>query len=238
MKIFKLLLSFLVLAVTVITINHILPHSDFVIYGSLIFTAPGGIGTPFAFNMTSLSQFLTFNNIVPLTSLKIETQEDGVLHTWSTLSIAAINGWMVPGTQPTNIVTLRPANGYIAGKNVTISGVTSAAGAVGFYTCSDRLGTVMNKTNTAQILALNPTTFENFTAIFVPTMAAGTDTCEVTYANGHRQTYNVNELLALSALFQEAPAVQVNNINAYIHRATFTCVAATPAYVTSIAVKG
>lgn len=238
MKIFKLLLTFCLLAVSVVTINQILPHSDFVIYGALVFTAPGGIAAPFAFNMTYLPQFLTFNNVVPLTSLRIETQEDGVLHDWVALSIAAVNGWMVPGAQTANIVTLRPANGHIVGKNVTISGVTSAAGAIGFYAASDRIGTVMNKTTNAQILALNPTTFENFTAIFVPTMAAVTDTCEVLYANGHRQTYNINDLTALTPLFQEVPSIQLNNINAYIHRAIFTCAAATPAYVMSIAVKG
>ena len=203
----------------------------------LSFTAPGGIATPFAWNLPFLPQFITFNNVVPLTSLRVETQEDGVLHDWNALAIAAVNGYMCVGAQAANIVTLRLANGHIANKNVTISGVTSAAGAIGFFVCSDQIGTIMYKTTNAQILALNPTTFENFTAIFAPTFAAVTDTCEVLYSKGHRQTYNLNDLTAMTPLFQEVPSIMLNNINAYIHRAIFTCAAATAAYVMSVAVK-
>lgn len=206
----------------------------------LSFTAPGGVATPFAWNLPFLPQFLIFNNVVPLTSLRVETQEDGVLHDWNAAAIAAENGYMTVGALPANNVSLCTASGHIASKNVTISGVTSAAGAIGFYACSDNqeAHAVMFKSTNAQILALNPTTFENFTAIFIPAMAAVTDTCEVLYIRGHRQTYNINDLLALSSRFQQVPAIMLNNINAYIHRAIFTCAAATPAYVYSVAVKG
>lgn len=204
----------------------------------LSFTAPGGIAAPFAWNLPFLPQFITFGNVVPLTSLRVETQEDGVLHDWNAASIAAMNGYMNVGANAANVVTLRLANGHIANKNVTISGVTSAAGAIGFFVCSDQIGNIMFKTTNAQIIALNPTTFENFTAIWAPAFAANTDTCEVLYSSGHRQTYNLNDLTAVTPLFQQLPSVMLNNINAYIHRAIFTCVAATPAYVFSVAVKG
>jgi hypothetical protein len=208
----------------------------------LSFTAPGGIAAPFAWNLPFLPQFINWNNVVPLTSLRVETQEDGVLHDWNAAAIAATNGYMCLGAQAANIVLMRLASGHVKNKNVTISGVTSAAGAIGFYVSSDNIGgssnpLVMFKTTNAQILALNPTTFENFTAIFVPAMAAVTDTCEVIYSDGHRQTYNINDLAALSSKFQEVPAIMLNNINAYIHRAIFTCAAAIPAYVYSVALK-
>jgi hypothetical protein len=201
---------------------------------ALLFTAPGGIATPFAFQLKGLPQFLTFNNVVPLTSLRVETQEDGVLHDWVAASIAAMNGYMVLGAQAANIVTLRLANGFMKNKNVTISGVTSAAGAIGFYGCSDTLGTRPLKTTNANILALEPCRFTDFTAIFAPTMAAVTDICTVTYKNGHVQMYNINDLAALSSYYQEVPAIMVNNVNAYIKEAVFQCAAATPAYVLSI----
>lgn len=203
---------------------------------ALLFTAPGGIATPFAFNLKGLPQFLTWNNVVPLTSLRVETQEDGVLHDWVAASIAACNGYMVLGAQAANIVTMRLASGFLQNKNVTISGVTSAAGAVGFFGASDNINSDAKpfKTSNAAILGLNPTTFDNFTAIWAPTMAAVTDTCQVVYRNGHMQLYNINDLAALSSLFQEVPAIMLNNVNAYIHTATFTCAAATPAYVLSV----
>jgi hypothetical protein len=234
MKTLKFLFSLLLSAVVIITVNQFLPHPVGIIIGSLVFTAPGGIATPFSFNMNYLPQFLTFNNVVPLTSLRVSTQEDGVLHDYIATSIAVINGFMVPGAQAANIVTLRLANGQLNPKNVTISGVTSAAGAIGFYEFSDQKGTYPFKTSNAQILALNPTTFEKFTAIWVPTMAAVTDTCEVSYSSGHRQIFNINDLTAATPFFQEVPAIMVNNVNSYISSVKFTCVAATPAYILSV----
>jgi hypothetical protein len=204
---------------------------------SLMFTAPGGVATPFAFQLKGLPQFLTWNDVVPLTSLRVETQEDGVIHDWVALSIAAMNGYMVLGAQAANIVTMRLANGFLKGKNVTISGVTSAAGAIGFYGASDCLGTAAFKTSNANILALEPQIFSDFTAVFVPAMAAVTDTCEVLYNNGHRQLYNINDLAAISSMFQDVPAIMVNNVNANIKSATFQCAAAHPAYVLSVNVK-
>ena len=208
-----------------------LPQGSFY---SLLFTAPGGIATPFAFQFKGLPRFLTFNNVVPLTSLRVETQEDGVLHDWVALSIAAMNGYMVLGQQAANIVTLRLANGKLDNLNVTISGVTSAAGAIGFFAASDCKGTYAFKTANAQILALEPTRFTDFTAVFVPAMAAVTDTCQIAYKNGHTQLYNINDLAALSSIYQEVPAIMVNNINANIHYAEFQCAAATPAYKLSV----
>jgi hypothetical protein len=233
MKPLKIILTFICLAISVFTANYVLSAAG-VVSAGLIFTAPGGIATPFAFNMNYLPQFLTFNNVVPLTSLQVSTQEDGVLHTWVAASIAVINGYMMPGAQAANIVVLRLGNGQLNPRNVTISGVTSAAGAIAFYEASDKKGTAPFKTTTAQILALNPTEFTNFTAVWVPTMAAVTDYCEITYKDGLKQTYNINDLAALSSNYQEVPQIMVNNVNSYIKSAKFTCAANTAAYVLSM----
>lgn len=200
---------------------------------SFIFTAPGGVATPFTVNFKGLPQLLTFNNVVPLTSLRIETKKQGVVHDWLAASIAAINGYALVGAQAANIIYLRLANGYMPDEEVTLSGVTSAAGAVNFFGMSDKIGTNLFKTTNAQILANNPTYFDNFTAIWVPTMAAG-DTCEIEYRAGHKETLGIAELAAQSSAWQEVPAIMVNNQNAYIKTVRFTCAAATPAYVLSI----
>jgi hypothetical protein len=204
-----------------------------------VFTAPGGAGVPFAFNMTYLPQFLIFNDGGnPLTSLRIESQEDGIIQDYVTAALPAVNGYMVPGAQPANTIVLPVATGEIRGRNVTISGVTSAAGAIAIFADSDNKGfngkpVVPFKLNNAQILALNPTRFEDFTALFVPTMAAG-DTAEVIYRDGHKQTFEAAELLALSAKYQQVAGIIVNNINAYIKSVEFQCAAATPAYMLSV----
>jgi len=135
----------------------------------LIFTAPGGVATPFSFNMTYLPEFLHYNPAAaPLTSLRVETQEDGVLDDWTAAGIAAQNAFMFVGAVTANDVILRLADGELRPKNVTISGVTSAAGAINFYVASDNKGTAAFKSSNAAILALNPTTFEKFTALFIP----------------------------------------------------------------------
>ena len=201
---------------------------------SLLFTAPGGVATPFTFSFKSLPQFISFNNVVPLTSLRVETKAKGVLHDWVALSITALNGYMVQGAQAANIVQFRLANGFLAGEDCTISGVTSAAGAIGFYGFSDTIGTNAFKTTNAQINALEPCEFIDFTAVWVPAMAAVTDYVQIEYSSGLVSQYNINDLQSASSLFQEVPAIIVNNANAYIHKATFVCAAAHPAYVLSI----
>lgn len=237
MKALKVILSFVGLIIAVLTLNALAPHLGDVTLGGLIFTAPGGAATPFTFNMNYLPQFLTWNDAGnPLTSLRIQTQEDGVIHDYVAASLAVVNGYMMPGAQAANEVTIRIANGQLNPRNVTISGVTSAVGAIGFYEDSDKVGTAPFKVNTAQILALNPTTFTNFTAIWVPTMAAVTDTAEVTYRSGLKQTYNINGLTALSSYYQQVQRIMINNVNSYISSVRFTCAAATPAYVMSVKV--
>jgi len=235
MKAFKSFLGLIIVFVSAILLSPLMAAPG-VILGGLLFTAPGGVATPFAFNLKGLPQFLTFNNVVALTSLRIETQRHGVLHDFLAASIAAINGYMCLGANGTNIVTLRLATGFMPNEDITISGVTSAAGAIGFYGMADNRNTdaVPFQTKSASILASNPTTFDNFTAIFTPAMAVTTDRCEVNYNNGHRDTYNINDLAAMSSYFQQVPGIILNNINANIHTATYTCAAATPAYIMAV----
>jgi len=205
----------------------------------LIFTAPGGIATPFSFNMTYLPEFLHYNPAAnPLTSLRVETQEDGVLHDWTAAGIAAMNGFMFVGTPTANDVILRLGDGELRPKNVTISGVTSAAGAVNFYVASDNKGLAAYKSSNAAILALNPTTFEKFTALFIPAMATLTDYAEVTYDDGHQQRWEMQDIRIQSTKFQQTPQIVINNVDGRIKKAIVRCAAATPAYILSVYIKG
>jgi hypothetical protein len=205
----------------------------------LIATAAGGVATPFSFNMTYLPEFLHYNpGANPLTSLRVETQEDGVLHDFTAAGIAAMNGFMQVGTVTANDVILRLADGELRPRNVTISGVTSAAGAVNFYVASDNKGIAAYKTSNAAILALNPTTFEKFTALFVPAMATLTDYAEITYDDGHQQRWELQDIRIQSTKFQQVPTCVINNIDGHIKKAVVRCAAATPAYILSVYIKG
>jgi len=244
MKIFK---TFLVLAfyyaACFVAVAAIATPEIFAVAGVssalLIFTAPGGAATAFSFNMTYLPEFLNYNpGANPLTSLRIETQEDGVLHDWNAAAIAAMNGFMKVGTVTANDVNLRISDGELRPKNVTISGVTSAAGAVAFYVCSDNKGTVPFKSSNAAILALNPTKFEKFTALFIPAMATLTDYAEIEYYDGHQQRWEIQDIRSKSSDFQQVEGIIINNINGMIKSATIRCAALTPAYVLSVFVKG
>jgi hypothetical protein len=189
--------------------------------------------------MTYLPEFLHYNPAAnPLTSLRVETQEDGVLHDWTAAGIAAMNGFMFVGTPTANDVILRLADGELRPKNVTISGVTSAAGAVNFYVASDNKGIAAFKSSNAAILALNPTTFEKFTALFVPALATLTDYAEITYDDGHQQRWELQDIRIQSTRFQQNPTVVINNIDGRIKKAVVRCAAATPAYILSVYLKG
>lgn len=205
----------------------------------LIFTAPGGVATPFSFNMTYLPEFLHYNPAAnPLTSLRVETQEDGVLHDWTAAGIAAMNGFMFVGTPTANDVILRLGDGELRPKNVTISGVTAAAGAINFYVASDNKGLAAYKSSNAAILALNPTTFEKFTALFLPAMATLTDYAEITYDDGHQQRWEMQDIRIQSTKFQQVPTVVINNVDGRIKKCVVRCAAATPAYILAVYIKG
>jgi hypothetical protein len=203
-----------------------------------IFTAPGGVATAFSFQLNYLPEHLTFTNVVPLTSLKVETTEDGVLHDWTAAGLVATANFMVRGVVPASTVQFRLSDGELRPKNVTISGVTSAAGAVPFFISSDRIGSMCLQTKNAAILANNPTTFTRFTALFLPTMATVTDRAEITYNSGLTYTYNMEDLLRLSSNFQNVAGVIINNYTSYIQKVVVTCAAATPAYVMSVKIPG
>lgn len=205
----------------------------------LIFSAAGGAGTAFSFNMTYLPEFFSYNPAGnPLTSLRVETQEDGVLHDWNAAAIATMNNFMKVGTVTANDVNLRLSDGELRPKNVTISGVTSAAGVVPFYVVSDSKGTVPFKSSNAAILALNPTRFEKFTALFVPAMATLTDYAEIEYDDGHKQRWEMEDIRRMSSTFQQVEAIVINNVNGYIKAATIRTAALTPAYILSVFVPG
>jgi hypothetical protein len=145
---------------------------------------------------------------------------------------------MCVGALPANNVILRVATGHMPNQDVTVSGVTSAAGAIDFFVSADnQLPTARPlMSRAAQILALTPTLFQKFTALFVPALAAGTDRVEVVFLNGHRQIWENQEIQALSAIYQQTNNVIINNINSYIDQAWVICAAATPAYILSVAI--
>ena len=206
--------------------------------GLLIYTAAGGAAVPFSFNMTYLPEYLSYNPAGnPLTSLRVETQEDGVLHDWNAAAIVAMNNFMKVGTVTANDVNLRLTDGELRPKNVTISGVTSAAGAVNFYVVSDSKGTVPFKSSNAAILALNPTRFEKFTALFIPAMATLTDYAEIEYDDMHKQRWEMEDIRRISSTFQQVEVICINNVNGNIKAATIRCAALTPAYILSVFIK-
>lgn len=179
----------------------------------LIFTAPGGVGVNFQFNMTYLPEFITFNDAgAPLNNLRVETKEEGVLHDWPAAAIAAVNGWRHTGAMAANQVFLRIANGKIPNRNVTISGQTSAIGAINMFCFSDNTGTIPFKSATAQILALQPTEFTDFAALWFPNLVTVNDRMEVTFHDGTQETMDVREVQTLSTIFQAAPVTVIDNL--------------------------
>lgn len=203
----------------------------------LLYTSPAVAGT-YQFNLTYLPEFLTWNDAgAPITLLRVETQEDGVLANYNAAAIAAINGFMLLGTQAANQVFLRIADGHISNRNATITVTTAAAAAISFFGGSDNIGALPWEMKNAAILALNPTEFQNFTAIFVPTLAAG-DRVTVEFADGHKQVMAPADLRALSSFFNQVAGIIINNVQSYIHKVIIEAAAATPAYVLSVKLPG
>ncbi len=204
----------------------------------LLYTSPA-VAATYQFNLTFLPEFLTWNDAgAPITLLRVETQEDGVLADYNAAGIAAVNGYMMPGAQAANQVTLRLADGHIEKKNVTITLTIAAAAAIAFFGSSDNVGVVPLLWKNAAILALNPTDFSKFTAVFIPALVAATSRVTIEYKDGHKQIMAVADLLSMSSHYQQVAGIIINNVSGYIHKATVESVAAVASYVLSIKLPG
>lgn len=221
-------------------ISYLVPGLPGVAY-NILFAAPGGVGTVFnSGSFKGLPQFLIWNDAGnPILDLQVETKQDGVLINYVAAGLAAINGYSMVGAMPANQLVIRLANGFLADRDVVITGHTSAVGAINFNVSADCRGTNPFGYVNANVVAGNLTTFDNFTAIWLPTMAAG-DTAEVNYRSVknpgtyYRQVFNIEELAALSINFQDAAAIMIDNKNARIKDVAVLCAAATPAYIMRI----
>lgn len=208
----------------------------------LIFSAPGGVGTPFTQNIPFLPEILRWNDAAaPLINLRISTKEDGVLHDWNAAAIAAMNGYMHVGPQAANDVTMKIASGHLDAA-VTVNGTTSAAGAINFYSSSDNKGQGMTpvplKSQIDTVIALTPTIFQNFMALFIPIMATLTDYADVEFSDGHKERMEIQDLIGRSTEYQQIPGIIINNITSYIHRVSLRCAANTPVYSLRAYIKG
>jgi hypothetical protein len=208
----------------------------------LLFTAPGGAGTPFQYNGPVLSEILHWNDAAaPITNLRITTKEHGTLHDFNAAAIAAMNGYMHKGALAANDVNVNIATGALDA-HVTINGTTSAAGAINFYSSSDNKGQGMTpvplQTQIDTNIALSQTTYQNFMALFIPTMATLTDYIDVEFNDGHKERWEIQDLIARSTVYQQLPGIILNNITSYIHRATLRTLANTPVYTLKAFIKG
>jgi hypothetical protein len=197
------------------------------------YTAAGGAATAFSFQLSFLPEFLLFNaGANQLTSIKVEDQGDGVILDLDTVGINAVKNFMFAGTKA-NTTLLILADGVKLNRNITISGVTSAAGAVDFYTCGDKKGKSTIKLLKAAILANNPTVFNKFSALFVPSMAAG-DRAIIDFVDGHSQIFERDELEQLSGHYENVVGYVINNVQSYINQVTMYCATLNTAYVMTV----
>jgi hypothetical protein len=143
------------------------------------------------------------------------------------------------GLTASTVTRIRLANGHIKGKNVTVTLIQTGAVAIPFQTCSDSPGNTSFKYGAAALTAGTPTLFTDFTALFLPGLAAA-DTVLVTFANGHTQLFNRTELLELTSMYQNnqlATGFILNNINSYIKSALVTEAIAGSAYIMKVNIK-
>lgn len=204
----------------------------------LVATSPAAIGA-FQFQLNYIPQFLIWDaGAAPLTNLRVEEAKLGVICDLPAAGILQVRNFMRFGLVASTVTKLRLANGQLSNKNVTITATIAAAVAVPFQACSDNGDNggrrcIPFRYNVAALLAGQPTPFQDFTAVFLPNLAAA-DTVYIEFSNGHSQLFNGVELLELTALWQNnqlATGFHVNNINSYIHRIVVTQAIAGVAYV-------
>jgi hypothetical protein len=202
----------------------------------LVFTTPAAAGT-YTFQLNYIPQFLIYDSAAaPLTSLKIDDTALGNILDLPLAGIADVRTFMRFGLPASTVTRFRLANGHIANKNVTLTIVQPGAVAIPFQACSDCRGTNAFKYQVGAQLAGQPQEYDKFTALFLSNLAAA-DTVLLEFYNGHSQTFNRTELLELSSLYQNqqlATGFIVNNLGAYIKKATVTQATAGATYIMKV----
>jgi hypothetical protein len=202
----------------------------------LYFTTPAAAGT-YPFNVNYMPEFIIYDAAAaPLTNLRVSEQNAGVLVDLPLAAIAQVRTLGRFGLTASTVTRIRLANGHIKDKNVTITLTQPGAVAIPVHLSSDCPGNACFKYTIAALLAGQPLAFTDFTALFLPGLAAG-DFVRVEFTNGHIQTFAAVELLEFTSMYQSqqlATGFILNNINCYIHRATVTEAIAGVAYVMQI----
>jgi hypothetical protein len=202
----------------------------------LVFTSPAAAGT-YTFSLNYIPQFFIYDAAAaPLTNLQVSEQNDGVILDLPLAGITDIRHYMRFGLVASTVTRFRLANGLIKNKNVRVTLIQPGAVAIPCYTCSDCPGNTAFKYGVVALTAGTPTLFSDFTALFLPGLAAA-DSVLVKFANGHSQLFNRVELLELTSLYQNnqlATGFILNNINSYIKSAVVTQAAAGNSYVMKV----
>ena len=152
----------------------------------LVATSPAAAAA-WQFNLNYIPQFLMWEAAAaPLVNLRVEEQNEGVLIDLPLAGIAVVDRFMRYGEAASTFSAIRLGNGHIPDKNVTVTATIAAAVAVPFYAGSDCPGNIAFKYQAAALLAAQPMPFADFTALFLPGLAAG-DTVLIEFENGHQQ---------------------------------------------------
>ncbi|MGD0340265.1 MAG: hypothetical protein ABSA76_00955 [Bacteroidales bacterium] len=211
----------------------------------LVFTTPAAAGT-YTFPLNYIPQFIIYDAAAaPLTSLRVDEKDWGNILDLPLAGIADVRMFMRYGLVASTVTRFRLANGNIKGRNVTVTIVQPGAVAVPFFCCSDCSGTNAFKYTTLALLAGQPTSFTNFTALFLSNFA-GTDTALINFVTkkdpqGFSQMFRREELLELTSLYQNnqlATGFIINNIGQNIHEAIVTQAAAGAAYMMKVLIPG
>lgn len=226
--------------VSILTFQHVFATDPGLIYGMLVFTTPAAAGT-YPFPLNFIPQFLIYDAAAaPLTSLKVDEADWGNVLDLPLAGIAEIRNYMRFGLTASTVTKFRLANGRILSKNVTVTVVQPGAVAIPFYACADCAGDSAFKYTTVGLLAGSPTSFKNFTALFLPGLGVN-DTVLITFADGFTQLFNRVDLLELTSLFQNnqlATGFIINNVGRYISEAIVTQAAAGNAYSMKVLIPG
>lgn len=216
----KYLLSIIMICITVFTV---IANPENLNYALLIGAAAGGIGTAFQFNITYLPEFLYWNDAGnAINFLRVDTQDRGVLMNLLAADLAQFNGILNVGALAANDNRIILADGHIKNQNVTISGSTSAIGAINFFGSSDNIGVSMFKYTSVAVIANNETQFEKFSILSLPGLVTVTDRVQVFYKDGHAQVYDSLEIQAQSTMYNDAPVLVINNLASNIDKVLVT----------------
>jgi hypothetical protein len=213
------------------TIISLIPTPSGVL-GIKIGTLTTGAAVVTTFDLPYTPEFIKYTAATQLTGLRVEVYGQGVTIDLDATGLTALGKHRVMSIA-TNMYRIPVADGILKNKPCKLSFTNSAAQTPDIMVSGDNDGAFLIKAEKATVLLNTNSTFDNFAALFCPSLAAG-DKVTTLYEDGLSQIDERDDLEGYAIMLQYTPAYYIDNLRGDVKNVSILVAATQTVYVVRV----